>query len=539
MVLAMQLARVKLVNIFLCAFDNFLATARTCYSSKGIVEPEAVRLPEHGPQEEKEKLLARNRALARSLYEAGHHTTLQHTHVQFALEGVSRQFIWSFLHSHPFYNSEQVSQRYVAAAPESFYIPANLSEPAQRRYQEALQRRMEDYEALCKILEEPVAGEYYQRFTGRRGSKRAAIEIRRKAQEIARYVLPVAALAYLYHTVSLVTLFRYWRLANEFDTPTEQREVVGAMIEAVLEREPEFRHILEDPLPLEETPEFAFFAERREYAFFTASRRWEVDAENARQFIEEFDRELGPLSSRLVDFGSRNEQVIADAVRDVLAMPSSQLDDDTAIELVLNPARNPLMGEALNLSMHSKLGRVLFHARYTFRKKLSHVADSQDQRHRLTPGSRPILMRHYTGRPDYYLPPLVAQIPQARELYERAMQEQWEIMNELLAGGESAEDVSYLLPNAVNIRFTESADLVGLHHKMAMRLCYNSQEEIWRACLEEAEAISRVHPRIGRWLLPPCTLRKQAGHAPYCPEGERFCGVAVWRLDRSAYKRMI
>jgi thymidylate synthase ThyX len=119
------------------------------------------------------------------------------------------------------------------------------------------------------------------------------------------------------------------------------------------------------------------------------------------------------------------------------------------------------------------------------------------------------------------------------------MAEEWRVMNELLAGGESPECVGYLLPNAVNVRFTESADLFGLQHKMAMRLCYNSQEEIWRACLEEAEAISRVHPRIGKWLQPPCTLRKAAGKAPYCPEGERFCGVAVWRLARSEFKRLV
>jgi hypothetical protein len=48
---------------------------------------------------------------------------------QFTLENVSRQFIWSFLHSHPFYNSEQVSQRYVTVGPDSVTVPP-LKEPA-------------------------------------------------------------------------------------------------------------------------------------------------------------------------------------------------------------------------------------------------------------------------------------------------------------------------------------------------------------------------------------------------------------------------
>ncbi|MCX7625583.1 MAG: FAD-dependent thymidylate synthase [Candidatus Sumerlaeaceae bacterium] len=535
----MQLPRVRLINIFSHAYDNFLATARTCYSSKGIIEPDALRVGSDLAADEAEKQIKRKRSLAKSIYEAGHHTTLQHAHVQFALEGVSRLFIWSFLHSHPFYNSEQVSQRYVAVAPESFYIPQKLSESGRRQFVAAVEARVRDYQLLCEILEQPASEDYFARFSGRRGTKRADLEIRRKAQEIARYVLPVAALAYMYHTVSVVTLLRYWRIVNEFDTPCEQRRVVEAMVRALLEHEPEFRHIIEDPLDPEELPEYGFFAQRPEYAFFTAQQRWEVDLVHAKRFIEEFDAELGGGTSRLVDFGSRNEQVLADAVREVLGMSRAELDDDAAIALVLDPAQNRLIGEALNLSMHSKLGRALFHARYTFRKKLSHAADSQDQRHRATPASRPILMRHYTGEPDYYLPPIVAQTPAALDVYERAMRDQWNAMNELLGGGEEPQAVAYLLPNAVNIRFTESADLFGLHHKMAMRLCYNSQEEIWRACLEEAEEISRVHPRIGRWLLPPCTLRKAAGKAPYCPEGERFCGVAVWRLERSDYQRVV
>ncbi len=49
---------------------------------------------------------------------------LQHATFQFSLENVSRQAIWSFLHSHPFYNSEQVSQRYVEVKAGNVILPA-------------------------------------------------------------------------------------------------------------------------------------------------------------------------------------------------------------------------------------------------------------------------------------------------------------------------------------------------------------------------------------------------------------------------------
>ena len=105
--------------------------------------------------------------------------------------------------------------------------------------------------------------------------------------------------------------------------------------------------------------------------------------------------------------------------------------------------------------------------------------------------------------------------------------------------GVSEEFASYLLPNAVSVRFTESADLLNLHHKHAMRLCYNAQEEIWKASVDEAQQVRETHPRIGKWLLPPCGLRSRAGTKPICPEGERFCGVVVWKKDLNEYQRVI
>src|SRR6478736_10307304 len=242
--------KVRLVNAFARPFENVVATARTCYSSKGIVtEDQASAKPE------------RRDALARSIYGAGHHTTFQHAHFQFALENVSRQFLWTFLHSHPFYNSEQVSQRYVEVKTGQYAVPPML--PAEREIFEAAARRQQAAYARLTELLTPLAGErYFGIFPGRtRGDGRARFggAVQKRAQEIARYVLPVATFAYLYHTVSGVTLFRYWRLCDTFDAPTEQREVIGQMVEEVLRHDPLYRAVLEDPIPLEETPEYALF----------------------------------------------------------------------------------------------------------------------------------------------------------------------------------------------------------------------------------------------------------------------------------------
>jgi thymidylate synthase ThyX len=183
--------------------------------------------------------------------------------------------------------------------------------------------------------------------------------------------------------------------------------------------------------------------------------------------------------------------------------------------------------------------RTLMHASYSFRKKISHAADSQDQRHRMTPGSRPLLQTHFSGEPDYIVPLIVKQDDLVLKRYEEIQNQIWEKVNQAIKLGMSYEQFSYMLPNALSVRFSESGDLLALKHKMNMRLCYNAQEEIWQASLEEALQISEVHPEIGIHLLPPCSVRYLGGQRPICPEGERFCGVPVWKLTREQYQRSI
>ena len=80
-------------------YDAAVAAARTCYS------PRVIGVDEVTPRQRE--------SIGPLTFEAGHHTVFQHAHFEFGLENVSRQLVWSFLHSHPFYNSEQSSQRFV------------------------------------------------------------------------------------------------------------------------------------------------------------------------------------------------------------------------------------------------------------------------------------------------------------------------------------------------------------------------------------------------------------------------------------------
>ncbi len=507
--------RVRISRHFFRPFSTILTAARTCYSSKGIVREEDLR-----PGGE---------ALARDLYEAGHHTTFQHAYFQFAIENVSRHFLWSFLHAHPFYNSEQVSQRYVKVRSGSCFVPP-LGGEARAVYLQGIDEQLGFYRELIERLLPLATSAYDQRFPARaRKREKYGKEIEKKAQEIARYVLPVATCSYLYHTVSALTLLRYWRMCCQHDAPYEQKLVVGRMVQALVDLDPTYSEILEDPIAAEATPEVVFLDAHPELA----------EAGSRGRFVEEFDASLRGRVSLLVDWKARAEEETAGAVREVLGAPRAALSDDEAIALAVSPARNRILGQALNLTTMDKLARAMHHGAYTFRKKLSHTADSQDQRHRMTPASRPILAAHSSGAPDFVTPSLVRQDPIVEARYAEMMVRIWERIGRLRRMGVSEEYALYLLPNAVAVRFTESSDLLNLRHKHVMRLCYLAQEEIWQASVDEATQVRAVHPRLGRTLLPPCGVRKEAGTTPWCPEGARFCGLPVWNYDLSDYRRVI
>ncbi|MFQ5723997.1 MAG: FAD-dependent thymidylate synthase, partial [Terriglobia bacterium] len=262
-----------------------------------------------------------------------------------------------------------------------------------------------------------------------------------------------------------------------------------------------------------------------------------LEAPTTDGFRLEIDAQLNGRVSLLVDCSPRAERVVAQAVRAVLGRSQAEMSDDEALEAVLNPVRNRYRLETLNVSAHSPLMRALNHASYTFVKRISHTADSQDQRHRMVPGSRPLLLLTDSTEPDYITPMLIRRNASARAVYDQAMAEAWRAKNRLLELGVPREFALYVLPNAVAVRFLESGSLIHLLHKWTMRTCFNAQEEIYQASMEEIDQVRRVHPRLMRYVGPPCYLR--AGIAsPICTEGSHFCGLKVWESFPAITRRI-
>ena len=497
--------RITLRNAFAHPFDSAIAAARTCYSSR-LINPEEIT--------DKQRL-----NIGAATFYSGHHTVFQHAHFEFGLENVSRQFVWSFLHAHPFYNSEQQSQRYVRMERVQAYIPETslfFDEGSRRIYEAAISRAWEYYRELSALFvsdARDILSDIWH--IGPMSHPKRLQKIERSAEkraiEIARYVLPLAAFTTMVHTVSGIVLHRLWRMCSASDTPSESRAVIGEMVAQVRQLDPQFfdRFAIS---PLEELPEWKDFA----------PTRIEADV-----FAREFDAKLAGKTSRLADYSPNAPRVMAESYRAVVGLPESACSDAEAIDRLLNPARNLYRLETLNIGVHAPMMRALQHANYTFAKKISHTADSQDQRHRMVPGSRPLLTLADTREPDYITPMLLHNNPRAKEVYERAMHDAWSAKNELLDRGVPPEIALYLLPNAKSIRLVETGSFLHLLHKWTMRTCFNAQEEIYAASMDEIAQLREVQPELSRYIGPPCHLR--AGiTTPICTEGSHFCGVKVW-----------
>ena len=101
--------RVTLLSAPQAPYDGAIAAARTCYSPRVIMRDEVTD--------------RQRDSIGPLTFEGGHHTVFQHAHFEFGLENISRQFVWSFLHAYPFYNSEQSSQRYVKLNEPRAFVP--------------------------------------------------------------------------------------------------------------------------------------------------------------------------------------------------------------------------------------------------------------------------------------------------------------------------------------------------------------------------------------------------------------------------------
>src|SRR5256885_9540091 len=301
---------VTLRNAFAHPFDSAIAAARTCYAPR-LIGPEEIT--------DKQRL-----NIGAATFYSGHHTVYQHAHFEFGLENISRQFVWSFLHAHPFYNSEQQSQRYVRLdRPQAYVPPESLFFDAASRaiYEHAIARAWQYYRELSALLAtdaREILSDIWHVSPMSHPKRLQKIErsAEKRAIEIARYVLPLAAFTTMVHTVSGIVLHRLWRMSAASDTPTEARTVIGEMVSQVRIIDPQFFDRF-GTQPLEEMPEWADHNSASQNGSAGIPAGAPVSPAAHQTFAKEFDHKLQGRTSKLVDYSPNAPRVMAEAYRAV------------------------------------------------------------------------------------------------------------------------------------------------------------------------------------------------------------------------------
>ena len=302
----------------------------------------------------------------------------------------------------------------------------------------------------------------------------------KKAQEFARYLLPLGMNAHLYHTINVVTALRY--IASVKSIPEAKDEAK----EFTSQLEKEMLKIDKDLEPLIE------FAKNAPSIFPEINIEKIKKEKNIKKNVEVFD---------IVDY-------------------DFELNENYAGVLRLS---NIWLDESILGSFNSYI-------------KLSLSADAQNQRHRRSPAVRARLEDIY--KRDFYIPLVIKQNREIEKLYNEAVEYSYDFFEsekEKLGFGEAA----YALLNAHNIEIIEHDDFNEFIHKAQMRLCFNAQEEIFDITYKQVKALKEKGVSAADKFLPPCAIRKIQNLKPICPEGERFCGVKVWKVEFENYKRII
>jgi hypothetical protein len=392
------------------------------------------------------------------------------------------------------------------------HVPASVrSDPAARAtYEAAVLQAWDAYHALRERLAD--ANFRTMAAIGKikgQSEKEIRKEAEKKSQEMARYVIPIAAGTQLYHTVSGIVLLRYIRMCEAANTPREARRIVEQMVEEVRRVDPAFvAEIQETPRPRADTIEAQL-------------------SEPAAGPVPDLD---GP--AQLINATPDAPRLVAAAVREVTG---STLPDKELLRRVLDPALNAAWGDTLNTWDHSPVLRALRHVHYTFRKRLSLSAYAQDQRHRMTPGTRPLLSQCLRAEPDVHVPDIVAEDPGALAIYDAAIKGLWDAMLRLRdVHGIPADDATYLLQRA-------DGDFRGEPRRAAPGAGHPPRaDRVPRPALHLRRAAPAGRAAgLGRGLLPrgPALVRHQGLEDVRCGEGDSEAALLNAMWGRQAPRR--
>ena len=169
----------------------------------------------------------------------------------------------------------------------------------------------------------------------------------------------------------------------------------------------------------------------------------------------------------------------------------------------------------------------LEHASFTFAVDgISRACSHQLVRHRLASYNQQSQRYvHFGGRDDFVVPPNIAAVPEANEVFLQAMAQAREAYDRLVEiglaqgyGKETAqEDARFVLPNAAETKIVVTMNARELRHFFRVRCCRRAQWEINRLAWTMRHLVMQKAPNLFSETGPGCVTGA-------CPEGKMACG---------------
>ena len=413
--------------------------AFTCYQDK---------LPELGKLIDVEK----------RLFNVGHHTTLQHWHATFAIEGIAVSDVTFGLHlASPFYNSDQRSGRFCSAMfanPDYFvfgrYIREFWPEVDDDKLDEI--RKYLEFAIDCYKDNLYVATVFSKKHLAierpKLSEKSLDASCEKIAQEQMRMFIPIIFPTALDYTINLSSLVTLWTCAWS----PQMRAVTDIMRNLVLERNPEIAFMF--------NPEW-----RRKDDWYPKKAKT-----GQGQYAE---KPKYVLENLVMGKGFR--------------VPDSK-DMHPIDKLCFKPEMMNNTDTLISAEIH-----------------ISTATMGQDQRHRTEDQTEPVFSGYV------YLAALLAEMKLGPKLLE--VMKMWEEVSVNLPGTLS----TMLAPYGAMVWYKKSGNLNAVAHEMAKRTCWCTQEEIYHLSVQMREQILKKGPELEPLFSPPCIKSGKCGEgARYC-----------------------
>jgi|WetSurMetagenome_2_1015567.scaffolds.fasta_scaffold29173_2 flavin-dependent thymidylate synthase len=452
-------------------------------------------------------------SIAKSTREAGHSSTREHVHYTFKIDGISRNAIY-YLHSHPHYVTDMQSQRYCNLAETNPIVPEIADPESQKKADEAVKNLVAGYNHLYGLLTPTTKSLILERFPSKNNPQwedKINEDAGKKAQEIARYLLPLGTPTNLDHTISELTLIRLYHLSQTLPVQPETRQIIEGMVNVITQVDPRFIEELNTPLEPDDVESVVDFT----------------------SFTDEFDSLIAGYPIKIDADNQKPSQKLARGVRETLGKNSQELPDAAALELLLNPQSNKMLIQNNGDIVIDRLGQCLNQVNVSALVSISHVANEQFHRHRAFNHTEQVQFLIPQNDRDIIVPTILEKNPAARDYYLEVQKQHNQVLRELYDQGVHLDKLQYLLTNATRIRKSINAPFGSLLHFLKLRTCLTAQEEIYHLALSLTKQLIELDPALKKYLQnpSPCGMRKCAGVKPFCQEADRTCGVRIWDIS--------